>query len=60
MQLLLIVAAINAQFGAVVADTGGSGALITELTKGRISPRNGFVFQGILGLALGVLVAAVA
>ena len=38
LPLLLIAAAISAQFSAAVADTGGSGGLMTELTRGRISP----------------------
>lgn len=39
LPLLLIAAAISAQFSATVADTSGSGGLLTELTRGRISSR---------------------
>ncbi|PKI01443.1 hypothetical protein [Glaciecola sp. 33A] len=50
LPLLLIVAAISAQFSAAVADTGGSGGLIAELTKGRISPRAGY--SALVGIGL--------
>jgi len=36
---LLIAAALSAQFSAAVADTGGSGGLVEELTRGRVSSR---------------------
>jgi hypothetical protein len=52
LPILLIVAAISAQFSAAVADTGGSGGLISELTKGRIPPRNGYALLVIIGLIL--------
>jgi hypothetical protein len=52
LPLLLIVAAISAQFSAAVADTGGSGGLIAELTHGRITPRAGYVVLVAVGLAL--------
>ncbi|MEP1444681.1 MAG: hypothetical protein ABJK37_01030 [Paraglaciecola sp.] len=52
LPVLLIIAAISAQFSAAVADTGGSGGLITELTKGRISPRAGYALLVTTGLVL--------
>lgn len=52
LPLLLIAAAISAQFSAAVADTGGSGGLIAELTRGRISPRMGYAVLVTIGLAL--------
>jgi hypothetical protein len=52
LPLLLIAAAISAQFSAAVADTGGSGGLITELTRGRISARAGYAVLVTIGLIL--------
>ena len=52
LPLLLIVAAISAQFSAAVADTGGSGGLIAELTHGRITQRAGYVVLVAVGLML--------
>jgi hypothetical protein len=52
LPILLIAAAISAQFSAAVADTGGSGGLITELTKGRMSPRGGYAVLVAAGLLL--------
>ncbi|WP_339721998.1 hypothetical protein [uncultured Paraglaciecola sp.] len=52
LPLLLIAAAISAQFSAAVADTGGSGGLITELTKGWVSPRAGYAVLVSIGLVL--------
>jgi hypothetical protein len=52
LPLLLIVAAISAQFSAAVADTGGSGGLISELTKGKITPRVGYGVLVSIGLFL--------
>jgi hypothetical protein len=47
-----ILAAISAQFSAAVADTGGSGGLISELTRGRVSARAGYVVLVAVGLVL--------
>ena len=50
LPFLLIVAALSAQFSAAVADTGGSGGLITELTKGRVKSHQAYaplVFTGL-------------
>jgi hypothetical protein len=52
LPLLLVGAALSAQFSAALADTGGSGGLITELTGGRISARQGYVALVLAGLAL--------
>jgi hypothetical protein len=52
LPLLLVAAALSAQFSAALADTGGSGGLITELTGGRISARQGYVALVMAGLAL--------
>ena len=52
LPLLLIAAAISAQFSAAVADTGGSGGLIAELTGGRVSTRKGYAILVAIGLAL--------
>ena len=43
---------IAAQFSAAVADTGGSGGLIAELTGGRVSTRKGYAVLVAIGLAL--------
>ncbi|MGB3243924.1 MAG: hypothetical protein WBB25_05290 [Sulfitobacter sp.] len=48
---LLVVAALAAQFSAAVADTGGSGGLVAELTGGRVSLR-----QAYAGLVAGGLI----
>lgn len=52
LPLLLIAAAISAQFSAAVADTGGSGGLIAELTRGRVSARAGYAVLVTTGLVL--------
>lgn len=39
LPVLLIIAALSAQFSAAVADTNGSGGLLAELTQGRLSAR---------------------
>ena len=49
---ILVAGALAAQFSAGIADTSGSGGLIAELTKGRISPRNGYVLLVVIGLVL--------
>lgn len=52
LPMLLIAAALSSQFSAAVADTGGSGGLVAELTGARVSERSGYVVVAILGLAL--------
>ena len=49
---LLVAAALSAQFSAAVADTSGSGGLISELTNGRVSPRMGYAILVCSGLML--------
>ncbi|MEC7764481.1 MAG: hypothetical protein VX874_21435 [Pseudomonadota bacterium] len=52
LPLLLVAAALAAQFSAAVADTGGSGGLIAELSRHRLKPREAYVIVGVIGLAL--------
>jgi len=52
LPILLIAAALSAQFSAAVADTSGSGGLMTELTSGRISARGGYAILVGFGLVL--------
>lgn len=52
LPLLLIAAALSAQLSAAVADTSGSGGLIGELTRGRLTPRQGFAILVAIGLLL--------
>lgn len=52
LPLLLVAAALAAQFSAAVADTSGSGGLIEELSGKRISPRVGYVILSAVGLGL--------
>ncbi|MCC2095265.1 MAG: hypothetical protein KDJ29_00145, partial [Hyphomicrobiales bacterium] len=49
---LLVAAALSAQFSAAVADTGGSGGLIEELTGNRLSARHGYAVLVAAGLLL--------
>lgn len=52
LPVLLIIAALSAQFSAAVADTNGSGGLLTELTCGRLSVRAGYGVLVACGLVL--------
>lgn len=49
---LLVAAALAAQFSAAVADTGGAGGLVSELTRGRIPPRLAYLLIVLAGLGL--------
>jgi hypothetical protein len=49
---ILVAAALAAQFSAAVADTSGSGGLFEELTRGRVSARQGYLLLTVVGLAL--------
>jgi hypothetical protein len=49
---LLILAAVMSQFSAAVADTIGSGGLLTEFFKFKISLRTSYVFVGFLAIIL--------
>ncbi|ABI64852.1 hypothetical protein Mmar10_0559 [Maricaulis maris MCS10] len=50
LPLLLVAAALSAQFSAAVADTGGSGGLFVELSGRRISLRQ--AYAGLVGVGL--------
>ncbi|MCA0922301.1 hypothetical protein [Pseudooceanicola nanhaiensis] len=52
LPLMLVAAALAAQFSAAVADTGGSGGLLAELTGKRLSPRQGYALLTLVGLTL--------
>jgi hypothetical protein len=52
LPLLLVAAALAAQFSAAVADTSGSGGLMAELSGQRIRPRMGYLILTVVGLAL--------
>lgn len=52
LPVLLVAAALAAQFSAAVADTSGSGGLIAELSKNTISTRQAYALLVGLGLAL--------
>jgi len=49
---LLVAAALAAQFSAAVADTSGSGGLLAEVSKRRVSPRQAYAILVGVGLAL--------
>ena len=52
LPVLLVAAALAAQFSAAEADTSGSGGLVAELTGGRVSARMAYVMLTGIGLAL--------
>ena len=52
LPLLLVAAALSAQFSAAVADTSGSGGLIAELTRNRITPNHAYALLSVAGLVL--------
>ena len=52
LPVLLVVAALSAQFSAAIADTGGSGGLIHELSGKRLAPRDAYLVLVIVGLGL--------
>ncbi len=52
LSMLLVAAALSAQFSAAVADAGGSGGLIAELTGHRIKPRQAYGILVSAGLIL--------
>ncbi len=52
LPVLLVAAALAAQFSAAVADTSGSGGLISELTHNRISSRMAYALLTAIGLIL--------
>lgn len=52
LPLLLVVAALSAQFSAAIADTNGSGGLIAEATKGVVSERLAYALLVGTGVVL--------
>lgn len=52
LPMLLVAAALSAQFSAAVADTSGSGGLLVELTRKRLSARQAYLLLVIMGLTL--------
>lgn len=52
LPLLLVAAALTAQFSAAIADTSGSGGLVAELTGGRVTERQAYALLVGIGLAL--------
>ena len=52
LTVLLIVAALAAQFSAAIADTSGSGGLMEELTRDRMTARYGYALLVVIGLAV--------
>jgi len=49
---LLIIAALSAQFSAAVADTSGSGGLVTELSHHKVTPKHTYLGIAVIGLLL--------
>ncbi|OUS19146.1 hypothetical protein A9Q95_16020 [Rhodobacterales bacterium 59_46_T64] len=52
LPLLLVIAALSAQFSAAIADTSGSGGLITEVSKGAIKERVAYALLVGIGVLL--------
>jgi hypothetical protein len=52
LPLLLVAAALSAQFRAAVADTGGAGGLVSELTGSRIDARQTYAIVAVAGLLM--------
>jgi hypothetical protein len=52
LPVLLIIAALAAQFSAAVADTSGSGGLIGAITRGRLRTRQAYAVVVVGGLGL--------
>lgn len=52
LPILLVVAALSAQFSAAVADTSGAGGLFNELSRGRISTRQAYAILVSIGLVI--------
>ncbi len=50
LPLLLVVAALSAQFSAAIADTSGSGGLMTEVTKGKVTEK--FAYSLLVGIGV--------
>ncbi len=52
LTVLLVLAALAAQFSAAIADTSGSGGLVEELTRGRMTARYGYVLLVAIGIVM--------
>lgn len=52
LPVLLVAAALSAQFSAAVADTSGSGGLVFELTRKRLKPEHAYAILVCIGLLL--------
>lgn len=52
LPIFLVAAALAAQFSAAVADTSGSGGLISELTRGKLPPKRAYAITVGAGLVL--------
>lgn len=52
LPVLLVAAALAAQFSAAVADTSGSGGLIAELSHNRLTPRMAYLILTCVGISL--------
>ncbi|MEQ5872661.1 hypothetical protein J4E08_22635 [Sagittula sp. NFXS13] len=52
LPILLVVAALSAQFSAAIADTNGSGGLMVETTKGIVKEKSAYVLLVGLGILL--------
>ncbi|HPE48555.1 MAG TPA: hypothetical protein PLR76_09165 [Hyphomonas sp.] len=52
LPMLLVVAALSAQFSAAIADTSGAGGLVAEQSDGRLSSRMGYLILVLIGLGL--------
>ncbi len=52
LPVILIAAALAAQFSAAIADTGGCGGLVDELTQSKVRPR--YTYLLIAGLGIGL------
>ena len=52
LPFLLVAGALSAQFSAAVADTGGSGGLVEELSRGLVPARGGYALLAGIGLWL--------
>lgn len=52
LTVMLVIAALAAQFSAAIADTSGSGGLVEELTQGRMTARYGYALLVFFGLVI--------
>ncbi len=52
LPVLLVAAALSAQFSAAIADTSGSGGLIEDVTKGAVAPKVAYLILAIAGIGL--------